>query len=72
VTKVVDAFRREPTSEAQLAVMRATVRDGAADRPGIYRMLSSTGEVVYVGKSKQVRTRLLALLQDELENGADE
>jgi len=60
VTKVVDAFRREPTSEAQLAVMRATVRDGAADRPGIYRMLSSTGEVVYVGKSKQVRTRLLS------------
>ena len=60
MTKVVDAFRREPTSEAQLAVMRATVRDGAADRPGIYRMLSSTGEVVYVGKSKQVRTRLLS------------
>jgi len=40
--------------------MRATVRQDAADRPGIYRMLSSTGEVVYVGKSKQVRTRLLS------------
>ena len=40
--------------------MRATVRSDAADRPGIYRMLSSTGEVVYVGKSKQVRTRLLS------------
>ena len=40
--------------------MRALVKDGAADRPGIYRMLSSTGEVVYVGKSKQVRTRLLS------------
>jgi len=52
--------RHEPTSDAQLAAMRATVRDGAADRPGIYRMLSSTGEVVYVGKSKQVRTRLLS------------
>ena len=40
--------------------MRATVRAGAADRPGIYRMLSSTGEVIYVGKSKQLRTRLLS------------
>jgi excinuclease ABC subunit C len=40
--------------------MRASVKDGAADRPGIYRMLSGTGEVVYVGKSKRVRTRLLS------------
>ena len=40
--------------------MRSVVRDGAADRPGIYRMLSSTGEVLYVGKSKRVRTRLLS------------
>ena len=52
--------RREPTSDAQLAVMKKFVRDGAADRPGIYRMLSSTGEVLYVGKSKRVRTRLLS------------
>jgi excinuclease ABC subunit C len=52
--------RRELTSEAQLAEMRKFVRAEAADRPGIYRMLSSTGEVVYVGKSKQVRTRLLS------------
>ena len=52
--------RREPTSDAQLAVMRSLVRDSAADRPGIYRMLSSSGEVLYVGKSKRVRTRLLS------------
>ncbi len=52
--------RREPTSEAQLALMRSLVRENAADRPGVYRMLSSTGEVVYVGKSKRVRTRLLS------------
>ena len=41
-------------------MMREQVRSGAADRPGIYRMLSSTGEVVYVGKSKRIRTRLLS------------
>ncbi len=52
--------RRQPTSDAQLAIMRSLVRDSAADRPGIYRMLSPTGEVVYVGKSKRVRTRLLS------------
>lgn len=52
--------RREPTSDAQLAVMRSLVRESAADRPGIYRMLSSSGEVLYVGKSKRVRTRLLS------------
>jgi excinuclease ABC subunit C len=40
--------------------MRVTVRDGAADRPGVYRMLSADGEILYVGKSKHVRSRLLS------------
>ena len=52
--------RRPPTSEDELARLRGVVREGAQDRPGIYRMLSSDGEVVYVGKSKKVRTRLLS------------
>jgi excinuclease ABC subunit C len=51
---------RAQTSDAQLAVMRGSVREGAQDRPGVYRMLSPDGEVVYVGKSKRVRTRLLS------------
>ncbi|MEO8910450.1 MAG: GIY-YIG nuclease family protein [Gemmatimonadaceae bacterium] len=55
-----NALRPQPTSDAQLAIMRSSVCDGAADRPGIYRMLSSDGEVLYVGKSKRVRTRLLS------------
>jgi excinuclease ABC subunit C len=40
--------------------MRDTVRTGALDRPGVYRMLSADGEIVYVGKSKRVRSRLLS------------
>jgi excinuclease ABC subunit C len=40
--------------------MRAHVRANAKDRPGVYRMLSADGEIVYVGKSKKVRTRLLS------------
>src|SRR5687768_9816544 len=52
--------QRPRTTDDQLAVMRATVREGATDRPGIYRMIAEDGEVLYVGKSKQVRTRLLS------------
>src|SRR5919202_5881275 len=51
---------RPPTSDAQLDAMRGDVRERAADRPGIYRMVAADGEVVYVGKSKRVRTRLLS------------
>ncbi|MDE3152671.1 MAG: UvrB/UvrC motif-containing protein [Gemmatimonadota bacterium] len=40
--------------------MREHVRANAADRPGIYRMVAEGGEVVYVGKSKRLRTRLLS------------
>jgi excinuclease ABC subunit C len=53
-------MRLAPTSEDQVQVMRATVRAGAADRPGVYRMLAADGEVVYVGKSKRIRSRLLS------------
>ena len=54
------ALRRAQTSDEDLSRMRGLVREGAEDRPGVYRMLSSDGEVVYVGKSKRVRTRLLS------------
>jgi excinuclease ABC subunit C len=49
-----------PATDADLRVMRDHVRAGAEDRPGVYRMLSADGEIVYVGKSKRVRTRLLS------------
>ena len=52
--------RRAPTPAEDLTRMRGVVREGAQDRPGVYRMLSPDGEVVYVGKSKKVRTRLLS------------
>ncbi len=48
------------TDDDQLARMRAAVTAEARDRPGVYRMHGSTGEVVYVGKSKRLRTRLLS------------
>jgi excinuclease ABC subunit C len=48
-------------SEAtRLAELRDVVRSTASDRPGVYRMLGEGGEVVYVGKSKRLRSRLLS------------
>jgi excinuclease ABC subunit C len=40
--------------------MLAVVKDTARDVPGVYRMTSADGEVIYVGKSKALRTRLLS------------
>ena len=40
--------------------MLALVKDNARDVPGVYRMTSVDGEVIYVGKSKALRTRLLS------------
>lgn len=42
------------------ADLRASVRARAENRPGVYRMLGPRGEVLYVGKSVRVRTRLLS------------
>lgn len=45
---------------AALAALREHVRAGARNEPGVYRMIAENGEILYVGKSKQVRTRLLS------------
>src|ERR1700722_4135344 len=59
------AIRRAPTAEDHVQVMRAAVRADAANRPGVYRMLAANGEVVYVGKSKCIRSRLLSYFRCE-------
>ena len=51
---VVDA------AEERLKELRGLVRRQAEDRPGVYHMVSEGGEVVYVGKSKRVRSRLMS------------
>lgn len=51
---------KPPTPETQIAIMRDRVKADAADRPGVYRMIAAGGEVVYVGKSKRLRSRLLS------------
>ena len=43
-----------------MARLREQVRADARDRPGVYRMLSPDGEVLYVGKARKLRTRLMS------------
>lgn len=47
-------------AEEKLTELRKLVRRDAEDRPGVYRMVSEGGEVVYVGKSKRIRSRLMS------------
>lgn len=49
----------QSTAAARRA-LRETVREGCEKRPGVYRMLSATGSVIYVGQSRILRTRLLS------------
>jgi excinuclease ABC subunit C len=47
-------------TEARTAALREHVRTHARDEPGIYQMVAADGEVLYVGKSKRLKTRLLS------------
>ena len=57
--------RRQPVQapkdvEMRIDTMLAQVKDLCRDEPGVYRMTSADGEVIYVGKAKALRTRLLS------------
>ncbi|MGE0553177.1 MAG: nuclease [Gemmatimonadales bacterium] len=45
---------------ADPALLRQRVRALAENRPGIYRMVDAAGRVLYVGKAKRVRNRVLS------------
>jgi excinuclease ABC subunit C len=45
--------------------LREPVRASAENRPGVYRFLGPRGEVLYVGKSVRIRTRLLSYFRRE-------
>ncbi len=55
--------KRKPVTD--LDALRELVKAGTQDRPGTYRFLGGEGEVLYVGKSKQLRTRLLSYFRAE-------
>lgn len=55
--------KRKPVTD--LDALRELVKAGTQDRPGTYRFMGGEGEVLYVGKSKQLRTRLLSYFRAE-------
>jgi excinuclease ABC subunit C len=61
-----NAFDPGPASAVQLihgsraGQLRAEVRAVCPRRPGVYGMLNAEGELVYVGKAKSLRARLLS------------
>ena len=48
------------TSEERVRELLAYVKERAENKPAVYRFVAPDGEVVYVGKSKQLRARLLS------------
>ncbi|NBD09457.1 MULTISPECIES: nuclease [Corallococcus] len=51
--------------DSRVATLLSHVRANAENRPGVYRMLGPAGELLYVGKSVRVRTRLLSYFRAE-------
>lgn len=49
-----------PLPATDIEGLRRRVKTMAEQRPGIYRMLDASGRVLYVGKAKQVKARLLS------------
>ncbi len=45
--------------------LKRRVANFAEDRPGVYRMLGPEGRVMYVGKAKRIRSRLLTYFRAE-------
>jgi excinuclease ABC subunit C len=58
--KSLTVRRHKQSSDEEIAALRAAVTSSAKNRPGVYRMMDADGGVIYVGKSKRLRTRLLS------------
>src|SRR5688572_12422010 len=57
-----DRTKGEPARRTMsiLPALREHIRLKAEDRPGVYRMIGGHGDILYVGKSVRLRTRLLS------------
>ena len=59
------AQRVAPIPSTDLEQLRRRVRALAENRPAVYRMVDSAGRIIYIGKAKRLRTRLLSYFRAE-------
>ena len=60
-----DGQRRiDAVADARRSRLRDKVRQSAPMVPGVYGMIDKHGELIYVGKSKQLRSRLMSYFAD--------
>ncbi|HYC33264.1 MAG TPA: hypothetical protein VEB59_13320 [Gemmatimonadales bacterium] len=59
------AQRVAPIPSTDLDQLRRRVRALAENRPAVYRMVDAGGKIIYVGKAKRLRTRLLTYFRAE-------
>jgi excinuclease ABC subunit C len=59
------ARRQVPLPATDLQQLRQRIRARAENRPAVYRMLDAEGRIIYVGKAKRLRTRLLSYFRAE-------
>jgi excinuclease ABC subunit C len=52
-----------------LKVLKASLRESCPKVPGVYAMLDLAGQVLYIGKSKTLRNRLLSYFHPQPEDG---
>ncbi|HEY2805506.1 MAG TPA: GIY-YIG nuclease family protein [Gemmatimonadales bacterium] len=58
----------QPSSSTSLAGLKRRVQSLAPKKPGIYEFLDPTGGTIYVGKAKELRTRLLSYFNAALDS----
>lgn len=59
------AQRVAPLPSTDLDQLRRRIRTLAENRPAVYRMTDALGRILYVGKAKRLRTRLLSYFRAE-------
>ena len=62
------ARRLDAVADSRRAKLRDKVRQSCPQVPGVYGMLDKHGELIYVGKSKQLRSRLMSYFADSNRN----
>jgi excinuclease ABC subunit C len=65
VSRTRRAQRVAPIPSTDLAQLRQRVRALAENRPAVYRMVDASGRIIYVGKAKRLRARLLSYFRAE-------